>query len=217
MKLNWYCLNQHFWKLGWMSWNMHESTRAACFPPQLSNPPVAGTEEVTCNGSWERCWAKRYRVRGARQQAARLYALGCLTWRDIWGESLSSPSMRNRLLPKVSWTYFMCRCGQMDGARGSLQRRSSSPRALGTGLSVHGGSMRDRRGQILPEAPQISIYSSFQVNFLAPRLLSFALGGGWWGNVHLKSLSLDSKYSVISEARITPFSVYLGLIFHVIG
>lgn len=101
----------------------------------------------------------------------------------------------------------MCMCGQMDGAEGLHQthRANSSPMALGTGLSIHGGSTLGRPEQILQEAPQISIYSSFQVNLLVPCLLAFLHGGGWQGNVlHLISLPLDSKYSVISWARITP-------------
>lgn len=95
----------------------------------------------------------------------------------------------------------MCKCVQMDGARGlhRIHRANSSPMIPGTGLSICGGSTLDRPGQILREAPQISIYSSFQMNLPVPGLLAFVHGGGWQGNVpHLIPLPLDSKYSVIS-------------------
>lgn len=48
--------------------------------------------------------------------------------------------------------------------------------ALGTGLSIRGGSTVDRPEQILQKATQISIYSSFQVNLLVLCLLAFVQG-----------------------------------------
>lgn len=131
---------------------------------------------------------------------------GGLTWHDIWEQSLSSLPMRNGFLPKMNHIpnviLFLCAStGRWMGLWGYIgdNRANSSPMALGTGLSICGGSTLDRPEKILQEAPQIFTYSSFQVNLLVLCLPAFVHGGGWWGNVlHLIPLPLDSNYSVIS-------------------
>lgn len=77
-------------------------------------------------------------TRGVTEQAARLYALGGLTW-HIWEQSLSHPCRWGTGFSSkriMYWKYFMlmCNCGQMDGARGLYQRyrATSSPMALGS-------------------------------------------------------------------------------------
>lgn len=143
MKVNWYCLNQYFWKLGRMICDLCKSTTEARFSLQLPNPLVAGTEEAsmlwfssTTTELKDTGWVSF--TRGLTEQAARLYALGGLTW-HIWEQSLSHPcrwrtGFFSKRVMYCKYFMLMCNCGRMDGARGLYQRygATSSPMALGS-------------------------------------------------------------------------------------
>lgn len=176
MKVNWYCSNQYFWKLGRIICDLRKSTTETHFSLQLPNPRVAGTEEASMQQFLSASELKDTGWREWENKLSDCTLWGDLTWHDIWEQSMSSPPMRNGFPPKMNhienifYSYVQVR------ADGWGWGANFSPMALGTGLSIRGGSTVDRPEQILQKATQISIYSSFQVNLLVLCLLAFVQG-----------------------------------------
>lgn len=95
------------------------------------------------------------------------------------GNSLSSPSMRNRFVSKMNHMLNVFYAYVQVWADGRGQGVTSETWSQLHGMK-HRESALDRPGQILQEALQIlSIYSIFQMSLLIECLMAFVHRGGW--------------------------------------